>query len=323
MQSGFYFNNQSLALYYERKAVKRTANHIGIGLLTYFFIGYVLEIALVLLRGEKMISLFQNAAFLLALNLVLSLLAIAGASLVMIKTEQQPVEKIISFSKPEKGKRLSSVMAGLGFCFVANIVVSFLQNIFPLAGGDIDLPTGFFGFLLSVCSVAIAPALLEEFLFRGIIMGSLVKFGKPFAIFTSALLFGLLHGNLVQIPFAFLVGLALGFLVMETGSLWTGVLIHFLNNLFSVLIQYLEMAVGQVVANAVYMLFLLIILLVGFFGIYLLCQKNPKAMTFSKTPHQSTTKMRLGWLCGSAAMIIFFVIVGLNVLLAQIQGALS
>ena len=50
----------------------------------------------------------------------------------------------------------------------------------------------------------------EELLFRGYALRTLEPFGRKFAIFGSALLFGLFHGNLLQAPYAFLVGLVLG-----------------------------------------------------------------------------------------------------------------
>ncbi len=70
----------------------------------------------------------------------------------------------------------------------------------------------------------------EEILFRGLILRSLMPYGKKFAILTSALLFGVFHGNLVQSPFAFGVGLVLGYVAVEHSITWAMVL-HMFNNL--------------------------------------------------------------------------------------------
>lgn len=70
----------------------------------------------------------------------------------------------------------------------------------------------------------------EEILFRGLILRSMEPFGKKFAIFASALLFGLFHGNLSQAPFAFCVGLVLGYVALEYNIGWAMVL-HMFNNL--------------------------------------------------------------------------------------------
>lgn len=51
----------------------------------------------------------------------------------------------------------------------------------------------------------------EELIYRGLVMPQFQRYGKVFAIVTSALLFGVMHANLFQMPFAFLTGLVLGY----------------------------------------------------------------------------------------------------------------
>lgn len=70
----------------------------------------------------------------------------------------------------------------------------------------------------------------EELLFRGLVQRSLLPFGKKFAILFSALTFGLFHGNLLQTPYAFAVGLVLGYVALEYNIIWAMVL-HLINNL--------------------------------------------------------------------------------------------
>lgn len=69
----------------------------------------------------------------------------------------------------------------------------------------------------------------EELIFRGFVLRTLQKHGKTFAIVTSALLFGIYHGNLVQGIFAFLVGLVLGYTALEYSLRWS-IALHILNN---------------------------------------------------------------------------------------------
>ena len=70
----------------------------------------------------------------------------------------------------------------------------------------------------------------EEILFRGYVLRSLRPFGKRFAILGSAILFGLFHGNLLQTPYAIVMGLVLGYLATEYSIRWS-VLLHMFNNL--------------------------------------------------------------------------------------------
>ena len=80
---------------------------------------------------------------------------------------------------------------------------------------------------LYVCLLA---PISEELLFRGLLLRSLEPWGKKFAIVTSAILFGLYHGHPLQAPFAFYIGLVLGYVTAEHNILWAMVL-HMVNNL--------------------------------------------------------------------------------------------
>ncbi|MET1248608.1 type II CAAX endopeptidase family protein [Sporolactobacillus sp. STCC-11] len=74
--------------------------------------------------------------------------------------------------------------------------------------------------------------IIEEFIYRGVVMRSLERFGSVFAITISALLFSMMHGNIIQLPIAFAIGLVLGYLA-KTYTIWLTILIHCANNLLS------------------------------------------------------------------------------------------
>lgn len=90
---------------------------------------------------------------------------------------------------------------------------------------------------LGIIAIVIMAPIVEELLFRGAIEGYLLrKWKHPVgAIVFSSLVFGLVHGNWVQAPFAFVIGLALGWMYYRTGSLLPGILMHFVNNSTAVL----------------------------------------------------------------------------------------
>lgn len=70
----------------------------------------------------------------------------------------------------------------------------------------------------------------EELLFRGYVLRSLRPYGKRFSILGSAILFGLFHGNLLQAPYAVLMGLLFGYVTLEYSVFWS-ILLHVYNNL--------------------------------------------------------------------------------------------
>lgn len=322
-----FFNQQyqdpkQVQLYFEKKAVKRTSNFIGLGIILFFALNFVISYLLALfVKTKAAVEFINNPAITLELNILLTVLGFGFSAIFILKALNVKASSLVSYGKPKKGITLPAIMVAVGFCFTANIAVTLLQSkfqdILPFASPNIEMPDGILGFLISVLSVAVAPALIEEFLFRGVIMGSLLKFGKAFAIFTSAVIFGLIHGNLVQIPFAFLVGLVIGTMVVETDSIWTGVIIHFINNFISVCFDYLGGIVDDnllVIINLFLMAFLIII---GIFGFYILSIKNKKFLSFNKTPHISSSMQKFGWFSASAAIIVFFAITFLEILSAQ------
>ena len=93
--------------------------------------------------------------------------------------------------------------------------------------------------LISVCLMA---PLIEEALFRGAIERTLLKkgFNPWFAIIFSAVLFALVHLNLVQGVPAFFWGIVLGWVYYRTRSIWPGVLIHFIVNTLSSVLTLLS-----------------------------------------------------------------------------------
>ena len=78
--------------------------------------------------------------------------------------------------------------------------------------------------------LALLAPVSEEILFRGLILRMLEPYGKRFAILGSAFLFGMFHGNIVQTPYAFAVGLVLGYVAAEYSVVWA-MLLHLINNL--------------------------------------------------------------------------------------------
>jgi len=81
---------------------------------------------------------------------------------------------------------------------------------------------------------ALLPAICEEFAFRGFILSGLRHLGHKWgAIAISAVFFGLLHGILQQTVSASIVGMLIGFIAVQTRSIWPGIFYHFVHNRLS------------------------------------------------------------------------------------------
>ena len=93
-------------------------------------------------------------------------------------------------------------------------------------------------FLLTLVCVAIIPAIFEESVYRGAFYQEYRKMNPLGAIFFSALLFGLLHGNLNQFTYAFIMGIIMAVVIEATDSILSTMIIHFVLNGVSVVALY-------------------------------------------------------------------------------------
>lgn len=91
---------------------------------------------------------------------------------------------------------------------------------------------------LQVISLAIVPAVVEEWLFRGAVLSELMDgAGRWTALVLTTLLFALMHGSLAGLPAHLLVGAALTLLMMRTGTLLAPMAMHLSYNLSALVWQ--------------------------------------------------------------------------------------
>lgn len=119
--------------------------------------------------------------------------------------------------------------------------------------------------------LAVFPAFMEEFTFRGIIAGRLAKYNSTVAIVVSAMLFAFMHLAIEQIPFAFCAGLLLGYVYLRTKSIWSVVVMHSVNNGFAYLQEYLNYKIGNsLIADKMFMMMFLMAFVLGTIGIVIM-----------------------------------------------------
>jgi membrane protease YdiL (CAAX protease family) len=155
-----------------------------------------------------------------------------------------------------------AILAAVGLCMFTNIINSYFTAIFTQMGAEVPeapqtMEMTLTSLGLNLLSVAVLPALLEEMVYRGYILRTLRPYGNVFAIVVSSMLFSLMHGNLRQVPFAFIVGLVLGFLYVLTDNIWMTITVHFANNSISLLMEYFgfslsDNAIGYFNATIIY-----------------------------------------------------------------------
>lgn len=132
---------------------------------------------------------------------------------------------------------LWSVVASLGAIVPSLLLQGFIPEWTGWAKDIVDQTNQQLEGLMSIPGgymvIALLPPVVEELVFRGAVLRSLLEWKpeKKWAMIAlSALFFSLVHLNPAQMPHAFLIGLLLGWMYTRTGSIVPGVAYHWANN---------------------------------------------------------------------------------------------
>lgn len=123
-----------------------------------------------------------------------------------------------------------------GLSMLAILFIGIVSAVFTMIT-NLDIPQADFTFDFSSLSgwlflfyVCLIGPIFEEVLFRGVILRTLNRYNRYFAIIASALIFGLFHLYLEQGAHAFVLGLVLAYVSLKTDSLMTCILLHIFHN---------------------------------------------------------------------------------------------
>lgn len=157
---------------------------------------------------------------------------------------------------PEKhsmkvGHFILAVIMCFGIMYIFNMMGNMITNaIGMLKGGEVEnvlenMLTGVNLLLVFVYTVICAPV-MEEYVFRKLIVDRTVRYGQGVAVLLSGLMFGLFHGNLGQFVYAFTLGMFLAFIYVKTGNLKITIALHMLVNVMGGVVSLLLMDVIDV-----------------------------------------------------------------------------
>lgn len=272
-----YFNNQQrfLRLREQKNEIKKYSKVFAIAMLAFLIASYT--ISFILSFGDLMTLYENNATFSAGVGIFYSLFAvglpflIAGKYLNKNKLQAETAKTIYSAPKnPLKTISLISiaVLGCIGSMYITGIITVFFNSLGydVSAGGDPDVKN-IVDIIALFVGTAIIPPLVEEFAMRNILMQSLRKYGNVFAILASAFAFGIFHGTPTQIPFAFLCGLFIGYAVIATESIWTGVIIHAIVNGISCVYYAAAFFTDEDTGDTIYSVILAVLAFLGVIGL--------------------------------------------------------
>lgn len=134
-----------------------------------------------------------------------------------------------------------SFLAGLCMFFLVLYFSSMWSSLLELIGYHFSTGVSDYSvvdFILDILFVGCLPAICEETTHRGLVLGGMKHNGGIRAIVLSGLLFALLHLNIVQFGYAFLVGMLLCVVTMVSRSIIPAMIMHFTNNFLGIFLSY-------------------------------------------------------------------------------------
>lgn len=310
----------------EKTNVRKLCNKVGGSLLIFLGISVVLSVILEFIilftAGLKGI---QNFSITFSLSGILSVLSIALPAIILAKMCRKPLDELISFKKVNIKKLLAFLFAGYGFVIGGNVLLQFFNTNISLFGLENSI-AGYEGnyklldCILMIISVSVIPPLVEEFLFRGVILGTLRKYGDGFAIIISSLMFGLAHGNFVQTPVTFVTGLILGYMTIYFKSIIPAMLLHFFNNLYAVAFDIAGNYISDNISILINAVVMLVFFAVGFILMISVTRSDKDTLKIEKSSSVLPLKSKIICALTTPCTIIFIII---QILSSIIMGIAS
>ena len=222
----------------EKKNAKKEFLFLAIAIIAYELVFQLVVLGIDFIEMSLLLFGFRDIQWEQAAELVYnSGIALSAASIIGFLMVGLILQKMPSFQKKEKitiktlmifyilmqGLQLLGNYILLPMALIAENMGYNFEEAVDMASSSSVLFSAF------IYSVIIAPV-AEEILCRGIVMQYLEKYGKSFAVLITAMLFGLLHQNIVQFPITMMIGILFGYLAQRY-SLTAAIILHVLNNL--------------------------------------------------------------------------------------------
>lgn len=238
-------------------------------------------------------------------------------------------------------------LAVLPICFfmmfggnlVGQAVNALLQSLLRVSDGNpvaAFAMTGSLGWKILIM-VIVAPC-VEEFVFRRMLIDRMRPYGEKLAVVTSAVAFGLFHGNFSQLFYAFTLGLVLGYVYLKTSRLRYSVSLHMLINclgsvLAPALLEWADLGAAAAVPDlsalteglvtpgrVAFGAYLIVYFLLAVVGLVLLCIRA-RRVRFAPAERELApgTRFKVVWL--NSGMIAFFLSCAAMIVFSLLAGA--
>jgi len=236
-----------------------------IGFIIIFFIkikGAIFGIDITSNLKENIILWISSDAYNFLVGYLPCIIGDIIAIIIAMKTTKIKIkEHIFTKNKAPKTFILLGTISCIGVGLISRIIYLIYSTIIKHYGiripePDFSFPTQSKYLILFLLYVCLIGPILEEILFRGIILKSMQKYGNLTAIIVSSILFSMFHLNLVKFVNPVLMGIVLGFIAIKSKSIVPSIIAHIFNNTITFIvtgISLLQMPMVQSIFMYIYL----------------------------------------------------------------------
>lgn len=259
------------------KSARKLFSTISFSLFLMLFISIALQYSIIVLTKHYIPQLASASWFLWAITFIP--LYFFGFPILLVFMKSQPIYSLQK-QKLDNSTLFELLLICFGAMYAGNILGNTVAYILGAITGNsfsnplLDFLSGS-GFIFNLIATVLIAPVMEEFIFRKLIIDRTMKYGESVSVWISALLFGLYHGNIFQLFYAFLLGAIFAFIYVKTGNLKYCIFFHSTINLFGGIIAPLLMGSKLIFVYSSIMLLLSISGMVLFF-------RRKQAMTLSE-----------------------------------------
>ncbi len=249
---------------------------------------------------------YQKADWYLYANFLLSQISFALAALACFFYTKTPAKRVMGSLKCRPKYLLLGFTMQIGLLCLSELNTLFLQFLggFGYVSAPILLPSmDGFGLIGVLFVVGVLPAVFEEILFRGILLGGLKSFRPIGAVLLCGGLFALFHQNPAQTLYQFCCGAAFALVALKAGSILPTMLAHFLNNAMILLLEKFNVNVFPMPVFLAMML-TSVICLAGTLVYLLVFDKKPKDVESKRESEENTREKKRFFLTAAVGIAV-------------------
>lgn len=299
----------------QRRRIMATSSHMALCMLFFVLLrSYASQPVLKSIQRYLWITIPQNAQMFYQFAVMFSdILCLMLPCLFFLLLDRIPRRAVFPHRHVPGYKTASSVSLVLTVFILVSLCSDILSSlisqlhIIPIVTQSV-IPSNPGAAAVYVVHNTIVLAFWEEFVFHGAVMQSLRRYSDVFALLASSMVYALMHLNPTHIFNSFVLGLCIGFLVLYTGSLWTGISARLAVGILSITYALIRANTELIQGRLILCTLSCLILIAGVISFMRLCKNDDTLFCFQNRGRDLTNAQRFGAFLSTPGMIIALIV---------------